>query len=103
MPRILGLGKLAPERYHVRPRQHFPSLPFRRGGTGEAAFFVSLVTTPLSSALLIATPSFHRLRVRVEDKGRIAVLGNRLAIAGDRRRLAVRWYGFELRAWLTER
>jgi hypothetical protein len=40
------------------------------------------VTAALSSALLIATPSFHRLRFRVEDKGHIVVLGNRLAIAG---------------------
>jgi hypothetical protein len=48
----------------------------------KVAFFVSLVTTALSSALLIATPSFHRLRFRVEDKGHIVLLGNRLAIAG---------------------
>jgi VIT1/CCC1 family predicted Fe2+/Mn2+ transporter len=31
---------------------------------------------------LIATPSFHRLRFRVEDKGRIVTLGNSLSIAG---------------------
>jgi hypothetical protein len=48
----------------------------------KVAFFVALVATALSSALLIATPSFHRLRFRVEDKGRIVVIGNKLAIAG---------------------
>jgi len=63
------------------------AVPFSRGYPKvtqfeKVAFFVSLVTTALSSALLIATPSFHRLRFRVEDKGRIVVLGNRLAIAG---------------------
>jgi hypothetical protein len=48
----------------------------------KVAFFVALVATAVSSALLIATPSFRRLRFRVEDKGRIVLLGNRLAIAG---------------------
>jgi predicted MFS family arabinose efflux permease len=48
----------------------------------KRAFFVALVATAVSSALLIATPSFHRLRFRVEDKGRIVQLGNKLAIAG---------------------
>ncbi|HET8895440.1 MAG TPA: DUF6328 family protein [Gaiellaceae bacterium] len=48
----------------------------------KVAFFVALIATSLSSALLIATPSFHRLRFRVEDKGRIVVIGNKLAIAG---------------------
>lgn len=48
----------------------------------KVTFFVSLIATALSSALLIAAPSFHRLRFRVEDKGRIVVIGNKLAIAG---------------------
>jgi hypothetical protein len=48
----------------------------------KVTFFVALVATALSSALLIATPSFHRLRFRVEDKGRIVTLGNTLSIAG---------------------
>ena len=48
----------------------------------KLAFFVALVATSLSSALLIAVPSFHRLRFRTEDKGRIVVIGNKLAIAG---------------------
>ncbi|HEX5247933.1 MAG TPA: DUF6328 family protein [Gaiellaceae bacterium] len=63
------------------------AVPFSRGYSKvtefeKVAFFVSLVATALSSALLIATPSFHRLRFRVEDKGRIVLLGNTLAIAG---------------------
>lgn len=63
------------------------AVPFSRGYTKvtqfeKIAFFVSLVATALSSALLIATPSFHRLRFRVEDKGHIVTLGNKLAIAG---------------------
>jgi Family of unknown function (DUF6328) len=115
------------------------AVPFSRGYSQvtefeKIAFFVSLVSTALSSALLIATPSFHRLRFRVEDKGHIVALGNRLAIAGFFF-LAVAmvsavlmvtaflfgrtagivtavcvavvfaglWYGFALRAWLTER
>ncbi|HSX21562.1 MAG TPA: DUF6328 family protein [Gaiellaceae bacterium] len=48
----------------------------------KVTFFVSLIATALSSALLIATPSFHRLRFRVEDKGHIVQLGNKLAISG---------------------
>jgi hypothetical protein len=48
----------------------------------KVTFFVALVATALSSALLIATPSFHRLRFRVEDKGHIVTLGNSLSIAG---------------------
>jgi hypothetical protein len=45
-------------------------------------FFVSLIATAVSSALLIATPSIHRLRFRADDKEKIVIYGNRLAIAG---------------------
>jgi uncharacterized protein DUF6328 len=48
----------------------------------KVAFFVSLVATAVSSALLIALPSLHRLRFRADNKERIVVYGNRLAIAG---------------------
>src|SRR5438477_693242 len=63
------------------------AVPFSRGYSQvtqfeKISFFVSLISTALSSALLIATPSFHRLRFRVEDKGRIVLLGNTLSIAG---------------------
>jgi len=48
----------------------------------KVTFFVSLAATAVSSALLIALPSFHRLRFRDDDKESIVVYGNRLAIAG---------------------
>jgi Family of unknown function (DUF6328) len=63
------------------------AVPFSRGYPKvtefeKIAFFVSLVATAISSALLIATPSFHRLRFRADDKERLVIYGNRLAIAG---------------------
>lgn len=48
----------------------------------KVSFFVSLCATAVSSALLIATPSFHRLRFRADDKEKIVIYGNRFAIAG---------------------
>jgi hypothetical protein len=45
-------------------------------------FFASFVSTAVSSALLIAPSAFHRLRWRIEDKGHIVRLSNKLAIAG---------------------
>jgi len=63
------------------------AVPFSRGWLEvtqfeKVAFFVSLIATAMSSALLIAVPSFHRLRFRVEDKEHIVKLGNTLSIAG---------------------
>ena len=48
----------------------------------KITFFVSLLATALSSALLIATPSFHRLRFQEGDKEKVIRYGSRLAIAG---------------------
>jgi hypothetical protein len=48
----------------------------------KTTFFIALVATATSSALLVATPSFHRLRFRVENKANIVKLGNTLSIAG---------------------
>ena len=45
-------------------------------------FFVAFLATTLSSALLIAPTSYHRLRWRDEDKERIVQVSNRLTIAG---------------------
>jgi Family of unknown function (DUF6328) len=45
-------------------------------------FFVAFLSTAVSSALLIAPSSYHRLRWRVEDKERIVSTSNRLTIAG---------------------
>ncbi len=41
-------------------------------------FFVAFLATAIASALLIAPSSYHRLRWRVEDKGRIVRISNRL-------------------------
>jgi hypothetical protein len=45
-------------------------------------FFVSFTAAAVSSALFIAPSAFHRLRWRVEDKGRIVSMANGLAIGG---------------------
>jgi uncharacterized protein DUF6328 len=45
-------------------------------------FFVAFLATAVASALLIAPSAYHRLRWRIEDKGRIVEISNRLAIAG---------------------
>jgi predicted membrane channel-forming protein YqfA (hemolysin III family) len=48
----------------------------------QDVFFVAFLATAVASALLIAPSAYHRLRWRVEDKGRIVRIANRLAIAG---------------------
>lgn len=63
------------------------TVPFSRGYPKithfeKIAFFVSLLATAISSAFLIATPSYHRLRFRADQKEHIIVYGNRLAVAG---------------------
>jgi hypothetical protein len=63
------------------------AVPFSRGWSRvtefeKVAFFVCLIATALSSALLIATPSLHRLRFRADDKEKVVIYGNKLAIAG---------------------
>jgi len=63
------------------------AVPFARGWTTTDAlqkdvFFVAFIATALSSALLIAPSAYHRLRWRVEDKGRIVYVSNVLTIAG---------------------
>ena len=45
-------------------------------------FFVAFIATALSTALLIAPSSYHRLRWRQHDKERMLVISNRLTIAG---------------------
>ncbi|HTO25052.1 MAG TPA: DUF6328 family protein [Gaiellaceae bacterium] len=44
------------------------------------AYYVSLISTTLAAAFMIATPSFHRLRWRVESKEHIVKLGNSFTI-----------------------
>jgi uncharacterized membrane protein len=63
------------------------TVPFATGWKRVTAFqknvfFVALIATALSSALLIAPSSYHRLRWKVEDKGQIVAIANRLTIAG---------------------
>jgi hypothetical protein len=43
---------------------------------------VAFIATAISSALFIAPSAYHRLRWRVEDKGKIVSLSNDLAIGG---------------------
>jgi predicted membrane channel-forming protein YqfA (hemolysin III family) len=63
------------------------AVPFAQGWKEVTAFqrdvfFIAFLATTLSSALMIAPTSYHRLRWRDEDKGRIVQIGNRLTIAG---------------------
>jgi hypothetical protein len=45
-------------------------------------FFVAFIATALSTVLLIAPSSYHRLRWRQHDKERLLVVSNWLTIAG---------------------
>jgi glucose-6-phosphate-specific signal transduction histidine kinase len=56
----------------------FPKL----GHTGRVVFYAAFVATALSTALLIAPSSYHRLRWRRHDKERMLVVSNALTIAG---------------------
>jgi hypothetical protein len=63
------------------------SVPFANGWKRitpfqKDVFFIAFIATAVSSALLIAPTSYHRLRWKVEDKGRIVRISNRLTIAG---------------------
>jgi hypothetical protein len=56
----------------------FPKL----GKLDREIFFVAFIATALSTVLLIAPSSYHRLRWRQHDKERLLVTSNRLTIAG---------------------
>jgi hypothetical protein len=63
------------------------AVPFAQGWKNVTdfqrdVFFIAFLATAVSSALLIAPSSYHRMRWRVEDKGRIVRTSNRLTIAG---------------------
>src|SRR3954465_15454242 len=63
------------------------AVPFARGWSRvtefqKDVFFVAFLATALSSALLIAPSAYHRIGWRVEDKGRIVSVSNKLALAG---------------------
>jgi apolipoprotein N-acyltransferase len=56
----------------------FPKL----GRLDRDIFFVAFMATALSTVLLIAPSSYHRLRWRQHDKERMLEVSNRLTIAG---------------------
>jgi hypothetical protein len=63
------------------------AVPFARGWPKvthfeKDVFFVSFMGAAVSSALLIATSSIHRIGWRVSDKGKIVRVGTALTIAG---------------------
>ena len=63
------------------------AVPFARGWPKvtpfeKDVFFVSFMGAAVSSALLIATSSIHRIGWRVSDKGKIVRIGTMLTIAG---------------------
>jgi glucose-6-phosphate-specific signal transduction histidine kinase len=63
------------------------AVPFANGfpklsHTGRVVFYAAFVATALSTALLIAPSSYHRLRWRQHDKERMLVVSNALTIAG---------------------
>jgi Kef-type K+ transport system membrane component KefB len=63
------------------------AVPFANGfpklnGTQRDVFFAAFIATALSTALLIAPSSYHRLRWRQRDKERMLIVSNALTIAG---------------------
>ncbi len=63
------------------------AVPFQRNfnsitGFQRTAFFVTLLCTAISAALLISPSAYHRLTFRYQQKGRLVFVANRLAIAG---------------------
>jgi hypothetical protein len=63
------------------------AVPFANGfpklnGTQRDVFFAAFIATALSTVLLIAPSSYHRLRWRQHDKERMLVISNALTIAG---------------------
>jgi amino acid transporter len=63
------------------------TLPFSNGfpklsGFDRDIYFVAFIATAVSTVLLIAPSSYHRLRWRQGDKERMLVVSNYLTIAG---------------------
>jgi hypothetical protein len=63
------------------------AVPFANGfpklnGAQRDVFFAAFIATALSTVLLIAPSSYHRLRWRRHDKERMLVVSNVLTIAG---------------------
>jgi hypothetical protein len=63
------------------------AVPFQQNFTkisdfDKTMYFVTLLLTALSAALLIAPSAYHRLTFRYQQKHRLVFVANRLAIAG---------------------
>jgi len=63
------------------------ALPFQQGFERTSdfqrdAYFATLVLTAISTALLIAPIAYHRITFRLQRKGDLVKLGNRLTLAG---------------------
>jgi hypothetical protein len=63
------------------------AVPFQQNFTkisdfDKTMYFVTLLLTALSAALLIAPSAYHRLTFRYQQKYRLVFVANRLAIAG---------------------
>ena len=63
------------------------AVPFQQNFTEVTDFqrtlyFITLLLTALSTALLISPTAFHRFTFRLQQKERLVMLGNRFAIAG---------------------
>ena len=63
------------------------TVPFSQRFAGISAsqrnlYFVAVLCTAVSTALLIATPNYHRFLFRESDKERLLRLANRMTIAG---------------------
>jgi len=63
------------------------AVPFQQNFTqisdfDKTMYFVTLLLTAISAALLIAPSAYHRLTFRYQQKHRLVFISNRLAIAG---------------------
>ena len=63
------------------------AVPFAAGfpklsSSGRDVYFASFIATAISSVLLIAPSSYHRLRWRQRDKERLLIISNVLTILG---------------------
>lgn len=63
------------------------AVPFQQNFTEvtefqKSVYFLTLILTAISTALLIAPTAFHRFTFRLQQKDRLVHFGNRFAIAG---------------------
>src|SRR6201996_9500479 len=63
------------------------AVPFQQNFSKTSEFdkkiyFITLLLTALSAALLIAPSAYHRITFRYQQKGRLVFIANRLSILG---------------------